>query len=443
MSNYLAIATATATLQRALQGAVSSDVNGATVTTTRPEESANGAPNPRVNIYLFQVTSNAAWRNSDLPTWTSSDGRLVQRPRAALDLHYLLSFYGNEVQLEPQRLLGGVVRTLHARPVLTRKMVRDAIDKVAFLTGSDLDEEVEQVKLTPSALSLDELNKLWSVFFQIPYSLSVVYQASVVLIEPGVTPRRALPVRERNVYAVPFRRPTIERVLSQARGDAPDPHQPVLADHLLVLEGTQMRGEVTRVRIAGAEVEPQAVSETRITLDLAELIDVITQRSVELRAGAQGVQVLQRVRMGTPPEPHRGFESNVAPFVLRPRITEEGWDEINWEADETVDEKETKKASVRARLSPKVGQRQRVVLLLNEFQPAPSPERSARAYGFSAKARVDADTDTVVEFEVRKVEPGEYLVSVQVDGAQSLHAVDTDPDSTTFNRYVTPRLTVP
>jgi hypothetical protein len=440
VSNFLAIATATATLRRELEGPVETEVDGATVTMTRPQ----GQPpqNPRVNVYLYHVTPNATWRNSDLPT-RASDGRLVERPRAALDLHYILSFYGDEAELEPQRLLGSVVRTLHARPLLTRKMVSDTVGdpSFAYLASSNLADEVERVKLTPGVLSLDELTKLWSVFFQVPYALSVVYQASVVLIEPEVTPQRSLPVRERNVYAVPFRRPTIERVLSRSGGGEPESDQPILDDHSLVLEGTQLRGEVTRVRIADAEVEPQEIGEAQITLDLTQLIDINTQRPVELRAGARGVQVLQRVRMGTPPEPHRGFESSVAAFVLHPRITDEDWGTINWEADDKVNEKDTRKAAVPVQLSPGVGRRQRVVLLLNEFHPAASPERSARAYSFDAKAR-DADTNTV-EFEARWVEPGDYLVSVQVDGAQSLHAVDAEPGSPTFNLYIAPRLTVP
>ena len=54
-------------------------------------------------------------------------GNWRSRPQAALDLHYLLTFYGNEAQLEPQRLLGSVVRTLHARPVLTRQQIQQTI----------------------------------------------------------------------------------------------------------------------------------------------------------------------------------------------------------------------------------------------------------------------------------------------------------------------------
>jgi hypothetical protein len=438
VSNFLAIATATATLSRELQGPVGAEVPGATVMTARPQ--AQPPPNPGVNVYLYQVTPNAAWRNSDLPT-RASDGRLVDRPRAALDLHYILSFYGDEAELEPQRLLGSVVRTLHARPLLTRQMVSDTVGDpaFAFLAGSNLAEEVERVKLTPGALSLDEFTKLWSVFIQVPYALSVVYLASVVLIEPEVTPHRSLPVRERNVYAVTFRRPRIERVLSSSGTGEPVPDQPILADHTLVLEGAMLRGEVTRVRIAGAEVEPQEVGETRIVVDLTQLVDVETQLPVKVSAGVQGVQVVQRVRMGTPPEPHRGFESNVAAFVLRPSIAKDGNGDYEVTVDEVGDDEDgTKKARVSATMRPEVGQRQRVVLWLDEFQPAASP---ARAYSFGAEPRA-ADTETV-RFRISRVEPGDYLVRVQVAGAESPLDVDTDQASPTFNRYITPRLTIP
>src|ERR1051326_8249061 len=112
MSNYLAIATVTATLQRVLQAVIGGDVPGATATTVRPDASGQGLPPVGVNIFLYQVTPNAALRNADLPTRNAS-GQAGQRPVAALDLHYLMSFYGADKQLEPQRVLGSVVRTLH------------------------------------------------------------------------------------------------------------------------------------------------------------------------------------------------------------------------------------------------------------------------------------------------------------------------------------------
>ena len=139
MSNALAVATVTATLRWTLQSAVDQDLAGANVTAARPGASTNGTPARGVTIYLDQVTPNAAWRNQDLPA-RRADAQLAQRPRAALNLHYLLAFYGDDNELEPQRMLGTVVRTLHTWPVLTRQMIRETVTNptLSFLAGSNL-----------------------------------------------------------------------------------------------------------------------------------------------------------------------------------------------------------------------------------------------------------------------------------------------------------------
>ena len=127
MANSLAIATVTATLEKLLEKPLDADVSGAKVTFVRPDATGGGLPATRANLFLYQVTPSAAARNEDLPT-RSGDGRqALNRPRIGLDLHYLITFYGREADFEPQRLLGSTVRTLHARPVLTRPQIRDAI----------------------------------------------------------------------------------------------------------------------------------------------------------------------------------------------------------------------------------------------------------------------------------------------------------------------------
>lgn len=202
MSNHLAIATVTASLVRYLQGAVGADVGNAVVTAVRPDGPNSGVPEVGLNIFLYQVTPNVAWRNQDLPT-RRPDGSLNQRPQIALDLHYLLTFYGDETQLEPQRILGSAVRALHTRPILSRQEIRSAIAANAFLTGADLADEIETVKLTPQPLTLEELSKLWSVLFQTPYTLSMAYDASVVLLTADSQPSLVQPVLTPAIHVFP------------------------------------------------------------------------------------------------------------------------------------------------------------------------------------------------------------------------------------------------
>jgi hypothetical protein len=411
MSNFLAIATVSETLRRILNDAVSMDVPGATVITARPN--GGGTPATAVNLFLYQVMPNPAGRNADLPT-RRDDGTVVQRPRAAVDLHYLLSFTGKESELEPQRLLGSVTRTLHAQPVLSHGDIQSTKAAVGFLAASDLDGDIDLVRFTPLSLSLEELSKLWSVFFQVPYALSVAYQASVLFIEGKETAQSALPVRLRNVYAIPFRRPYIEQIVAAGGED-----QPIVAGSSVNIIGQQLKGDVTLALIGGVEVVPAQVSDTKISLVLPG----------GLHPGVQGAQIKQQVMISTPPSAHRGFESNVAAFVLAPTITI-----LN--ATTTI---------VSTKFNPKVGKKQRVVLLLNEFSPPAN--RAARAYRFDAPNRdkpAEPDETDTLDFAIGSVVSGIYTTRVQVDGAESSLDVDTNPLSPTFNQYTgTPQVTIP
>src|ERR1017187_6352527 len=145
MSNYLAIATVTAALQQILQDPVKTAVGGATVGFRRPDRTNGDKGTPHVNAYLYQVTPNAAYRNADLPT-RRSDGTLVQKPQAALDLHYLFTFHGSDDKLEPQRMLGAVASTLQSQPLLSVQNIQSVTTPFPFLAGSGLDTQVERVK---------------------------------------------------------------------------------------------------------------------------------------------------------------------------------------------------------------------------------------------------------------------------------------------------------
>jgi hypothetical protein len=393
MSNYLAIATVSAALRQVISDAVTADVPTADtkVTHVRPGGEPAATPTTGVNVYLYAVTPNAALRNGDLPT-RRGDGSPVRKPEAAIDLHYLLTFYGDDAELETHRLLGSVVRTLHAAPTLPRDKLREAVTHLTWLAGSDMADSVQAVRLTPVSLSLEELSKLWSILFQTPYALSAAYRASVVLIEGEESPMAALPVRERTVVAAPFRQPVVERV-ENAGGAG----EPIVATSTLVLTGRGLRGDVTRVHVgvAGAEATPTELRDTRIVVPLASV------PASGLRAGVQGIGVVHERLLGIPPAPHAGPQSNVAAFVLRPVV-----DAV---AHAPAPDPEHP-ATVSVTLSPTVGKTQRAVLLLNELG-------GARAHSFAA-ARRNADAKTIT-FAIDDVDAATYLVRVQVDGAES------------------------
>jgi Pvc16 N-terminal domain len=272
----------------------------------------------------------------------------------------------------------------------------------------------------PLSLNLEELSKLWSTLFRVPYVLSVAYEASVVLVESQVTPRPALPVRLRNVYALPIRRPHVERVVSE---DGPD--EPIVADTAIVLGGERLRAAETRVRIGETVVEPPVEdvheTEVRVTLGLPLF------SSGTLRSGVQGAQVIHLLDIGTPPAPHRGFESNVAPFVLRPTIASTTVSDVDGTGADPRD------ATVTVVADPPIGKDQRVVLLLDA-------DPGDQAYSFQAPSR-DLPADPV-EIRVEGVAAGTYIVRIQVDGAESVLEAETTPGPN-LGRFIGPTLTIP
>lgn len=418
MSNHLAIATVTAALQRSLQAVVQGDVDGARVTTVRPDANGGGTPDTGVNVFLYQVSPNPAWRNTDLRTRFSND-QMVKRPKAALDLFYLISFYGNETELEPQRLMGSVIRTLHSQAYLHQDTIRDTIadSTFAYLAASDLGDQVELIKFLPLTYTTDELSRVWSVFFQVPYVLSLGYQASIVLIESEDIPQRALPVRDRRFRAGTYQ-PQIDQVLNCAGRRVP-----ITLDSCLLVLGQRLKRDHTRICLGPLSAVPTEIDSHSLEVPLSAF------DAAELYPGAQSLQVVQYTVPPDEAEPHQKLESNGATFLLRPSL------ETVLVAELEDNEEEGLTGTVEVTLQPHVAPRQRCVLLLNE-----RTGQAPAAYSFDCPMRA-ADSHTL-RFPIREVKAGEYLVRVQVDGAESLLIVDEDAESPTYEQYVGPAVEI-
>jgi hypothetical protein len=436
MSNALAIASVTAAMKDLLDNAIidhslSTTVGDRITVTSLPPDRIDTGGNEKAQLnLLYNVMPDQGWRNVSLPSHNAQGERLTNQP-LALDLYYLLTAYVMQ-DFDAEILLGYAMQTLHEMPVLTCNAIRRALaptspvsgdmlpPEVGYLSASDLAEQVELIKISPHQMSTEEISKLWSAF-QSNYRPSVAYHVSVVLIESRRSTRSALPVRGRNLYTSPFSQPVIEKVMSEEGEDTP-----ILADSSLVILGRQLRGNSIIVLIGGFEItpSPENLTEIQISIPLPS----------GLRAGVQGAQVVQQMLIGTPPTLHLGVESNVSAFVLCPIITPS----VSNVTESTVNDHTLYSADVTVNFNPAVGRMQRVIMLLNEFNP-PS-DRPARSYSFQAQSR-DEDVNSII-FHISNVEAGEYLVRVQVDGAESPMDVDTDQDSPTFNHYINPRVTI-
>ncbi|MDF2867155.1 MAG: hypothetical protein K0S11_625 [Gammaproteobacteria bacterium] len=203
MSNHLSIAAVTAVFQQLLQSRIG--MEGLTIKVGTPDAPVSDASAPTVNICLYQVTPNTAYQNNDLPSRDSMGKTLMCQPTIALNLYYLLTFYGDGQSLVPEQLLGKVLQLMHTYPVLSASSIKTVLAALTkgqsiyqFLSEADLaDTTPEGIRFTLQSTSLEELTKLWSAFFmKIPYTLSVAYRASVVLIEADAKPMIAPPITD-------------------------------------------------------------------------------------------------------------------------------------------------------------------------------------------------------------------------------------------------------
>jgi hypothetical protein len=178
VSNSLAIAAVTSALKVSLADAFQTGgPPGTQITSNPPDKARLGANENQVNIFLFHATVSGAWRNADMPL--------------PLVLQYLVTAYGQDDEdTLGQQVLGRAMSVLHDRPILDRDEIR------AALAGNDLADQVESVRLTLQAMTLEEMSKLWTTF-QTQYRLSVAYEASVVLLESSGPVRSPLPALRR------------------------------------------------------------------------------------------------------------------------------------------------------------------------------------------------------------------------------------------------------
>jgi hypothetical protein len=306
MSNYLAVATVTETLRQLLDVVVRKFDPGAKATAVRPSVSgSSGPPDLGVNVYLYHVNRHAGFTNSDLPV-RRVDGSLAGRPRAALTLDYLLSFYAKDNELHAQALLGSVIQILHAQPVLSPGMITAVTvsDPPTFLFPSNLADEIEHVKFTPLSLTLDDLSKLWSTFFQTPYALSLAYQASVVFIEGEETPPEILPVLEPRFFVNVFTDPHIDAAVPLLPAD-----KVILTGSSIRILGRDLQGSENAVFIDGNEIVAGAVS-------IVSNLEIDVALPVEISAGKHLLFIQKIISGAEVPHPVR-IMSNIVPLVVR------------------------------------------------------------------------------------------------------------------------------
>lgn len=444
MSNALAIAGVTAVLKDLLDsGFIEQSVfdnlgHGVNVSAQAPGaiQAANDTT-PRLNLFMYQVTPNAAWRNVGLPSRDSS-GQRISNPPLALDLHYLLTAYG-KADLEAELLLGYAMQLLHETPVLAREAIRRALKPLdplhppvdgsllpsiyRALQASDLVDQLEQIKITPATMNTEELSKLWGAL-QAQYRPTVTYQVTVVLIESRNAVRSPLPVlsrgpvdtvtqRERGVVVQagmvpPF--PEIEAIeLPQARISA-------LLNDTIKLIGHNLDGSGHKLLLSSQRlgINAEVAAEPSPTASAVQFS--LSKASVNLAAGTYAATLQFQHSGETGPRLTNQLSLSIAPQIIAidPSVTG-SLPPFHRDSDQNL----TLKPACQPALRPD----QRVSLILG---------------GTEVLADTFANPTSQPTFTFRALPTGFYWVRLRVDGVDSI-LIDRSASPPTF---IGPRIEV-
>jgi hypothetical protein len=435
MSSPLAIGAVSAALRNLLDNGMieAGAAMGSTVTVSAvaPDtiDLESGDDPPRLNIFLYQATPNSGWSNMGLPSRNAVSGDRMTNAPLALDLHYLVTAYARG-DCQAEILLGYAMHLLHERPVLDRAAIRRALDPSpldvsmlppAFqaLSASDLADQVELIKITPTSMTGDDMSKLWSAI-KTNYRPSSTYQVSVVLIEgskPGVSP---LPVLSRGIVD-----PTTKRDRGVAVNPDMLPSLPTLFDaetaapqsgtrlgETIVLSGIRLTGTGHVVRLSHRLlIDPIEIAPTSVAANGTSVTFALPNDATAQTAYLAGQLALSIVF--TPAGEAAPRETNAIPLILAPIPVIMAAADIGLPAASAVRSGSPVRVTVTLNARPQVRPEQRASLMLDGAEAAALPRTAA------------ADA-LVFEFPA-SLAAGQHWLRLRVDGADSILVDQTGP----------------
>ncbi len=394
MSDYLAVGGVSAVLRSLLTTALTSGGPSALLGSSSPGVTAlspdliktGSEEHPQLNIFMYYASINPALRNFDLPSM-GAQGTRLSNPPLALNLHYLITAYGSN-QFDPEILLGWAMQVFHETPVIPRATIQAALTALLaqatpenqLIAASTLPNQVEHIRITPEALTTEEIYRLWAAF-QTNYRPTTSYQVSVVVIQDSQSFTSNLPVQRQTVTALPLQKPVINSVSPSN----------IAAGQVLTITGSNFLGDLPTDTLVAFDSNPG------IAPDVVQGNFIRITLPASLQAGTRAVRVQRTITYPGSTAQHPGFSSEPALFQLVPTIQGASPFEVQVGTSFTVT------------LSPAVGSTQQATLYIGD-NAIPLDERPTTGPASS----------TTLTFPIAATfATGLFPLRIEIDGAQS------------------------
>lgn len=364
-----------------------------------------------VNWFMYRTSNNSGLQNNFNPV-RESNGNRINRAPLPLDLHYIVSTYGKS-DMHADILLGYVLQLFHDNPILNRETIAGALATgsgsiFTALSNENISDHLNQIRLTMEHPDEDFMSNVWGVF-NTNYRPSVIFHASVALIETPVSFQTGIPVQRYDVNVYPLNKPHIDQIES-----LDNPSGLVSFGNDIRIIGSNLAQTNVRVQIGLMTLEATDLDEIQ-----REFIDIEGTALADVRAGVNAVRIIHDLDLGIPSVAHRGYQSNVVALVIHPTF-------INLNVSLSGGGPNPRHGDISLTIQPPVHRDQRVKLLLNEVGTS-----NPTGYTFVAPPRTNNTPESDFTFEVSGIVAGNYFVRVEVDGAASQLSVN--PTKKTIN----------
>ncbi|ACK70174.1 conserved hypothetical protein [Gloeothece citriformis PCC 7424] len=389
MSNSLAIAAITMTLQNLIYQTLKEDLDGGNVTTLPLDKARNETTNKQINLFLYHFSSNTAFSNRH-PVAQVRRGDNQKGP-LALDLFYLISVYGDkDNEIESHQLLGKVMSLFHDVSKITSEIIESAT--VQELRESNLHQQVEQINITPLFFSFEEILKIWQGV-SVSYRPCVCYQVSVVLIDSQIPLNVPLPVLFLNNGQSQVSQKTFLPSLTAI--ELPHRQPSAQLGDIITLRGQNLDRPNLKVKLTHNQLKQ--------SLELDPLTDLTADKiqikipDIEAETVNQWYIGLYIVAVIFQEGENDQKQSNELPLVLAPRITA---------------------------LSPKETHEGKIYLKVNCQPPLHSKQKALVLWGdqvFPTRKQTNSAANyTRLTCQIPAASTGEYVIRLRVDGVDNI-----------------------
>lgn len=284
--SFEAINDVTKALGQLVESQIKQRVTAAVVTLLPPGDTL--PEQTGVNLYLYRVAESPHARND--PWRGDRTHPPTDRPPLGLQLQYLLTPLGKTSDATAiagdvaHTMLGVAMLTLHEHSILNNTHIVGFDADTAL--SSHLRDSYEQIKVTLSSVSVEDLSKIWATI-NTPYRLSVAYEVSLVELVPfakppaggGIVTSVGLEVTTFDPPQITALRPPGGALARLVGG--------VVTPNTLILDGPKFGGlrQTPLVRVGGQPVEvtgSPAAPFTQLTVTLPASLDAGPEADVRV-----------------------------------------------------------------------------------------------------------------------------------------------------------------